>query len=60
MLTLPRLVDHYPDRDFRDRRLQTCRLAGGYGHNLRPDLAYTLSVGRSAFGVFANPTPAGG
>jgi hypothetical protein len=100
VLTLPRLVDHYPDRfddlrlrirmlppepgdkswssrastrqrppspiepqvlsgpletDFRDRRLQTCQLAGGYGHNLRPDIAYTLSVGRSAFGIFAEP-----
>jgi putative oligomerization/nucleic acid binding protein len=100
MLTLPRLVDHYPDRlddlrlrirmlppeptdklwssrastrqrpaqpiepqvltgpletDFPDRRLQTCQLAGGYGHNLRPDITYTLSVGRSAFGIFAEP-----
>ena len=100
VFTLPRLVDHYPNRledlrlrirmlppepsdkswssrastrqrppwpigpqvltgpleaDYRDRRLQTCRLAGGYGHNLRPDVTYTLSVGRSAFGVFAEP-----
>jgi Short C-terminal domain len=104
LLTLPRLVDHYPDRlddlhlrirllppepndkpwasrastsqqpawpseppqvltgplevEFPDRRLGACQLAGGYGHNLRSDTTYTLSVGRSAFAVFAEaPQP---
>jgi hypothetical protein len=40
------------EADFRDRRLWGCHLAGGYGHNLQPATTYTISVGRSAFGVF--------
>jgi hypothetical protein len=39
------------ETSFPDRRLHNCRLVGGYGHNLRPDLPYTLSVGQHAFAV---------
>jgi hypothetical protein len=51
----PQVLTGPLEAEFRDRRLRACQLAGGYGHNLRRDTTYTLSVGRSAFAVFPEP-----
>jgi hypothetical protein len=48
---LPRVLAGPFETNFPDRRLLSCRLVGGYGHNLRPDLPYTLSVGQRAFAM---------